>query len=136
MIMPENSRSLNRRGCSCGWGLQGDWPTVRLIPTMGALLKAMSAWWRARSHCGDAPVASIFVNPTQFGRTSFAAYPRDGRAISPAGGGGLPSSSRRTGRDVSAPMLTTVKVTGVANGLCDPFRPGHFDGVATVVASS
>ncbi len=110
--------------------------TIGLVPTMGALHEGHVSLVKGAIARGDVPAASIFVNPTQFGpNEDFAAYPRDEAgdfAKLEAAGCRIVFAP---GKDemYPAPMLTTVKVTGVTDGLCGPFRPGHFDGVATVV---
>jgi len=111
--------------------------TVGLVPTMGALHEGHISLVKGALERGDIPVTSIFVNPTQFGpNEDFAAYPRDEQ--------GDFDKLRDAGcRIVFAPskdemypgqQLTTVAVTGITDGLCGPLRPGHFQGVATVVS--
>jgi pantoate--beta-alanine ligase len=113
---------------------------IGLVPTMGAFHEGhLSLMRAARERCAPdgVVVVSLFVNPTQFGETAdLAAYPRDeGRDARLAEAEGV---------DVLfAPPLeemypdgfaTTVHVAGVTDTLEGAHRPGHFDGVATVVA--
>ncbi|MEZ5338689.1 MAG: pantoate--beta-alanine ligase [bacterium] len=110
---------------------------VGLVPTMGALHQGhMSLVHRAGEECGVL-VASIFVNPTQFNEQSdLDNYPRTLEADS--------ALCERNGVDiVFAPspaevypqgFSTSVHVSGVSERWEGEFRPGHFDGVATVVA--
>jgi pantoate--beta-alanine ligase len=119
----------------------GEWRrggrTVGLVPTMGALHEGhLALVRRARSLC-DHAVATIFVNPTQFGpNEDFARYPRDeaadARQLEAAGCELLFAPD--VGEMYPPGFSTTVTVGVVAEGLCGPFRPGHFAGVATVVA--
>lgn len=90
----------------------------------------------ARKQC-DRVVLTIFVNPTQFApHEDFDAYPRpldDDLALCRAAGIDLVFTP--SVHDMYPPgAATTVHVAGLTDGLCGPFRPGHFDGVATVVA--
>ncbi|MEO1497436.1 MAG: pantoate--beta-alanine ligase [Planctomycetota bacterium] len=111
--------------------------TVGLAPTMGALHEGhLSLVDRARSEC-DTVVVSVFVNPTQFGPgEDYARYPRD-----------LANDARLLGERgadvVFAPDVdamyppgdeTRIDVGSVANVWEGEQRPGHFAGVATVVA--
>jgi pantoate--beta-alanine ligase len=113
---------------------------IGLVPTMGAFHEGhLSLMRAARERCASngVVVVSLFVNPTQFGEPAdLAAYPRDeGRDARLAEAEGV---------DVLfAPPLeemypdgfaTTVHVAGVTDTLEGAQRPGHFDGVATVVA--
>ncbi len=110
--------------------------TIGLVPTMGALHEGHVSLVKGALDRGDAPAASIFVNPTQFGpNEDFAAYPRDeaGDFAKLEAAGCRIVFAPDKDEMYPVPMLTTVKVTGVTDGLCGPLRPGHFDGVATVV---
>ena len=118
---------------------RGEGRRVAFVPTMGNLHPGhVSLIEMARSH-GDRFVASIFVNPMQFGpNEDFAHYPRtptqDARMLADAGCDLMfmpdvteiyPNGSERA---------TRVEVPGLSSILDGEFRPGHFEGVATVVA--
>ena len=109
---------------------------VAFVPTMGALHEGHVTLLReARKH-GRRVVLSIFVNPTQFGpNEDLARYPRDlpGDLAKAAGAGTDVAFIPDAGDVYPAGFQTTVEVGGLARGLCGPFRPGHFAGVATVV---
>jgi pantoate--beta-alanine ligase len=113
--------------------------TVGLVPTMGAFHEGhLSLMRRARSECGLV-VASLFVNPSQFGAgEDLERYPRDlDRDAELARAEGVDVLFTPSFEEVYPPgFSTTVEVAGVGETLCgDPARrgPGHFRGVATVV---
>ncbi len=112
---------------------------VVFVPTMGNLHAGhLSLIEAARQH-GDKFVASIFVNPMQFGpNEDFAHYPRTPKQDA--------DMLERAGCDLmfmpdvgeiypnGADQATRVEVPGISDILCGEFRPGHFEGVATIVA--
>lgn len=116
--------------------LQGD---IAFVPTMGALHRGHLSLMELGLRHADHLVVSIFVNPTQFDREEdLTSYPRD------------EDSDLRACRDVGASLVfipdadvmypdgpgqaTTVSVGGLTDNLCGRTRPGHFDGVTTVVS--
>jgi len=118
---------------------RGTGRSVGLVPTMGALHAGhVSLMARARAECETVAV-SIFVNPLQFGDPEdIAHYPRtleqDLAACAAAGVDVVfvpPVTEMYP--DWPAPVATTVSVRGVSEGWEGASRPGHFDGVATVV---
>jgi pantoate--beta-alanine ligase len=112
---------------------------IAFVPTMGNLHAGHVSLMEAARRHGDRFVASIFVNPMQFGpNEDFAHYPRtptqDSRMLTEAGCDLMfmpdvaeiyPNGSQRA---------TRVEVPGLSSILDGEFRPGHFEGVATVVA--
>lgn len=117
-------------------GARRDGRSIGFVPTMGALHEGhLHLIHTARDH-HDEVVVSIFVNPTQFNDAAdLAAYPRveasDAEAAANAGAGLLFAPSA----DEMYPpgFATTVHVGGPSERLEGASRPGHFDGVATVV---
>lgn len=110
---------------------------IGLVPTMGALHSGhLSLVEAARGRGADLVVASIFVNPTQFGpNEDLERYPRDleGDAEKLAGVG-CDVVFHPTVDEVYPPgHQTRVTVSEVTEGLCGAHRPGHFEGVTTVV---
>ncbi len=123
------------RGHVAAWRAAGD--RVALVPTMGALHAGHMALVEAARRGGTRVVASIFVNPRQFGPTEdLARYPRremaDARLLAEHGCDLLWAPTVETMYPVG--FATTVSVAGVSEGQDGAARPGHFDGVATVVA--
>ena len=118
-----------------GWRAEG--ARIGLVPTMGALHAghlALAA--AARAQC-ERVVASLFVNPKQFGPSEdFAAYPRDEAAdlAALAGAGVDLVFAPGVGEMYPEGFAATVHIAGVTEELEGAHRPGHFDGVATVVA--
>lgn len=107
---------------------------IGLVPTMGFLHDGHLSLVDHSREAADRTVVSIFVNPLQFGpQEDFAVYPRDLERD-------LDLLSRRGVDAVFHPAAfypadfsTFVEVEELTEGLCGPFRPGHFRGVATVV---
>jgi pantoate--beta-alanine ligase len=117
------------------WRAAGD--RVGLVPTMGALHKGhMALIAAARADCRRV-VATIFVNPKQFAPgEDLAAYPRREAAdLARLRGGGADLAFLPAVGEIYPPgFATNVHVGGLGDGLCGAHRPGHFDGVATIVA--
>jgi pantoate--beta-alanine ligase len=127
--VPEARRRLD--------GVRAEDRVVGLVPTMGSLHAGhVSLLHRAVDEC-DFVAATIFVNPLQFAPTEdFAAYPRDletdVKTIESTGAHLVfapPLEEMYPG-----PVLTRISVAELSNTLDGASRPGHFDGVATVVA--
>lgn len=111
--------------------------TIVFVPTMGALHEGHLSLIRRARELGDLVVASIFVNPTQFGDgEDLESYPRDhekdARLLARAGCGLLFLPSVET--IYPSGHSTWVDVEGPSRGFEGDERPGHFRGVATVVA--
>jgi pantoate--beta-alanine ligase len=108
-----------------------------LVPTMGYLHEGhLSLVARAKAEC-DAVAVSIFVNPTQFGpNEDLARYPRDlPRDLSLLDAAGADLVFTPEASEIYPPGFDTkVEVSGVTDVLEGAVRPGHFAGVATVVA--
>ena len=111
---------------------------VGFVPTMGALHAGHAALVRAAvAECGFV-VVSVFVNPTQFGpHEDFDRYPRTLAAdCALAGAAGAAGVFAPAAAEIyPAGATTSVEVGGLDRELCGPLRPGHFRGVATVVAT-
>src|SRR5438105_3685524 len=118
-----------------GWRAEG--ARVGLVPTMGALHAGHLALVAvARAQC-ERVVASLFVNPKQFGPSEdFAAYPRDEAAdlAAFAGAGVDLAFAPPVAAMYPEGFATTVHVAGIGDALEGAHRAGHFDGVATVVS--
>ena len=119
------------------WRLAGE--RIAFVPTMGDLHEGHLALVRHALSRAPHVVVSIFVNPAQFGPgEDFAAYPRtlesDEEKLQQEGAELLFAPSVETLYPGGVEETTRVDVPQLSRGLCDDFRPGHFAGVATVVA--
>lgn len=120
------SQELHRRG-----------KTIGFVPTMGALHKGHLSLIRRAHKENDIVAVSIFVNPLQFGpKEDYRRYPRnlrlDAQLCKRAGADVI--FSPRAQQMYPGNYKTYVMVEGLSDILCGKFRPGHFKGVATVVA--
>jgi pantoate--beta-alanine ligase len=110
---------------------------IAFVPTMGALHAGHVALLAEGRQRGDRLALSIFVNPTQFGpHEDLARYPRDLPGdLAKAAGAGTDVAFVPEVPEIYPPgFQTTIEVKELSRGLDGVFRPGHFAGVATVVA--
>jgi pantoate--beta-alanine ligase len=120
-----------------GWRREGR--RVVFVPTMGNLHAGHVSLIEAARRAGERFVASIFVNPMQFGpNEDFAHYPRtpreDERMLAAAGCNLMFMPDVTEIYPHGSERATRVEVPGLSRILCGEFRPGHFEGVTTVVA--
>jgi pantoate--beta-alanine ligase len=109
---------------------------IGFVPTMGALHEGHLSLMRASLRDCDRTVASIFVNPTQFGpNEDFDSYPRgEAEDLAKLAKLGADLVFAPDGAEMYADgFATTVMVSGITEGLCSVTRPHFFQGVATVV---
>jgi pantoate--beta-alanine ligase len=132
MVVARNIAALRRTAAGWREAREG----IGLVPTMGAIHDGHLALVRAaRAQCRRV-VASLFVNPKQFGPAEdLAAYPRSEAAdLAAFAGAGVDLAYVPDAAEMYPPgFATTVEVGGVSQGLDGAARPGHFAGVATVV---
>lgn len=128
-------RLAELRAITARWRREG--ARIAVVPTMGALHEGHLTLVRAALARADRVIVTLFVNPRQFNSPEdLAAYPRteaeDARKLAPLGADMLYAPEAE---EIYPDGFTTlVRVNGLDQGLCGAFRPGHFDGVATVVA--
>jgi pantoate--beta-alanine ligase len=113
--------------------------SIAFVPTMGNLHEGHITLIRAAKRRADIVVASIFVNPTQFGvNEDFDKYPRtlaaDSALLANADCDLLFAPDAREMYPDGHRQFTTVNVSGITDILCGASRPGHFSGVTTVVS--
>ncbi len=118
---------------------RGDGKRIGFVPTMGNLHAGHIALIKKAGQRAEFVVASIFVNPLQFGpNEDLDSYPRtlaaDQQKLFEAGCHLLFAPSVEEMYPHGQAMQTIVRVPGVSEGLCGGSRPGHFDGVSTVVS--
>ncbi|WP_323717807.1 pantoate--beta-alanine ligase [Paracoccus aminovorans] len=117
------------------WKAAGE--SIGIVPTMGALHEGHLSLVRAAKAGCDRVIVTLFVNPRQFNNAEdFAKYPRtehaDAALLAPLG---VDALFVPEGAEVYPPdHATVISVSGVTAPLEGTHRPGHFDGVATVVA--
>ena len=122
------------RALASRWRAEGR--SIGIVPTMGALHQGHLALVRTANAACDRVVVTIFVNPRQFNKPDdLARYPRteqaDAALLSPLRVDAIFAPT--PDQVYPAGFATTVSVAGVADPLEGSRRPGHFDGVATVV---
>lgn len=134
--MLTHARVADVRTQVAAWHASG--ARVVLVPTMGNLHAGHRALVERGHARGDRVVVSIYVNPTQFGPSEdFARYPRTpdaDHALLREAGCDLVFTPSADEMYPHGPASTVVAVPGLSSILCGAFRPGHFEGVATVVA--
>jgi pantoate--beta-alanine ligase len=124
--MSEFSASLRKKG-----------KTIGFVPTMGALHEGHLSLIKEAKKRNDAVIVSIFVNPTQFGpKEDLKKYPRvlrkDMKLLSKFD---VDAVFHPSVREIYPDGFSTyIEVEGLSDKLCGASRPGHFRGVATVVA--
>lgn len=123
------------RGRVAAWRAEG--ARIAVVPTMGALHEGHLSLVHEAMARAERVVVTLFVNPKQFNSPAdLAAYPRteesDARKLAALGEGLVLFAPG--GDEMYPPGFSSgVSVSGVSEGLCGAGRPGHFDGVATVV---
>ncbi|MBV9284586.1 MAG: pantoate--beta-alanine ligase [Acidimicrobiia bacterium] len=112
--------------------------SVGLVPTMGYLHEGHASLIRRSAADCDVTAVTVFVNPLQFGANEdLSTYPRDldrDVAMAEAEGAALVFAPPVEEMYPGGPVLTSIHVAEVSDGMEGASRPGHFDGVATVVA--
>ncbi|WP_281995710.1 pantoate--beta-alanine ligase [Ruegeria faecimaris] len=135
MTAPILRRLSDLHALTANWRKKGE--AIGVVPTMGALHPGHLSLVEAAKNGTDRVIVTIFVNPKQFNNPEdLANYPRteieDAQKLAPYGVDAIyvpdPDEIYPQG------FATTVSVTGLTNVMEGEFRPGHFDGVATVVA--
>ena len=119
-----------------GWKMAGE--RIAFVPTMGNLHAGHASLLGAAHLHGRRVIASVFVNPLQFGPSEdYTAYPRtpdeDAEILEGQGVDALFRPSVEEMYPGGSEHTAYVEVPGVTDILCGEFRPGHFRGVATVV---
>lgn len=135
MSIPIIRTLADLRAITAGWRKAGE--TIAVVPTMGALHEGHLSLVRAALDAKARVIVTLFVNPRQFNNPDdLANYPRtehdDAAKLAPLGADILyaPNAEEIYPEGFS----TNVSVSGVSEGLCGAHRPGHFDGVCTVVS--
>ncbi len=135
MIAPIERSLAGLRQLTAQWRAAGK--TIGVVPTMGALHQGhLSLARAARAKC-DRVIVTIFVNPKQFNDPAdLKNYPRtedeDARKLESIGVDLI--YAPQPDQIYPEGFATTVSVSGLTDMLCGESRPGHFDGVATVVS--
>ena len=134
--MQTHTRIADMRAQVHGWRMAGE--TIAFVPTMGNLHAGHASLIAAAHHHGRRVVASVFVNPLQFGpNEDYTTYPRtpqeDTALLSAQGVDALLLPTVEEMYPLGTPASTVVEVPEISDILCGAFRPGHFRGVATVV---
>jgi pantoate--beta-alanine ligase len=117
---------------------RADGRTVGLVPTMGFLHEGHASLIRRSANECDVTAVTVFVNALQFGAgEDLSAYPRDLErdvAMAAEAGASLVFAPPVEEMYPGGPVLTSIRVAKLSEGMEGASRPGHFDGVATVVA--
>ncbi|MEH0073955.1 pantoate--beta-alanine ligase [Pannonibacter sp. Pt2] len=135
MSLETINRLAALRARTAGWRREG--LTIAVVPTMGALHDGHLSLVRTALTRTDRVIVTLFVNPKQFNNAAdLAAYPRtvesDSAKLTPLGTHVL--YAPEVEEIYPDGFATNVSVSGISEGLCGAHRPGHFDGVATVVS--